>query len=177
DAQLRAEIAEGMRFVFGHRLLRVLTISSAVSNMCGTIGASVLLVLLAGDLRLSPFLCGLVFSAEAVGGLVGALLVQPLVTRIGQGRAMWLSMAVSSLLWLTAVPMYQADWRFAVAVSLNGLGWVGFMTYKISTVSFRQQLCPKPLLGRMTATFRFVVWGLMPVGALVGGVLGQFLGA
>ncbi|MDF3300171.1 hypothetical protein [Streptomyces tropicalis] len=50
------------------------------------------------------------------------------------------------------------------------------MTYKISSVSMRQRLCPKSLLGRMTAPVRFVVWGLMPVGALMGGVLGQTLG-
>ncbi len=72
--------------------------------------------------------------------------------------------------------MYQADGRFAVALLLNGLGWVSFMTYKITGVAFRQRICPKPLLGRMTATFRFVVWGLMPVGALIGGLLGQALG-
>ncbi|KAA2254033.1 MFS transporter [Solihabitans fulvus] len=173
---LRAEIAEGLRFVLGNRLLRAITISSAISNLCGTIGASVLLVLLAGQLHLSPFLCGLVFAVEAVGGLLGALLVARVVARVGQGPAMWLSMAVSAALWLLAVPMYQADWRFAIALALNGLGWVSFMTYKISAVSIRQRQCPTPLLGRVTATFRFVVWGSMPIGAVAGGVLGTYVG-
>ncbi|MGR4881103.1 hypothetical protein ACIPUC_17105 [Streptomyces sp. LARHCF249] len=70
-----------------------------------------------------------------------------------------------------------ADWRFAVAAVLQGLGWTAFMTFKITSVAFRQQLCPEPLLGRMTATFRFVVWGSMPLGALIGGILGQCFGA
>ncbi|MFF3111344.1 MFS transporter [Kitasatospora sp. NPDC057904] len=173
---LRSEIAEGLRFVLGHRLLRAITISSALSNMCGTISASMLLALLAGRLHLSAFLCGLVFSAEAVGGLLGALCVERITAKLGQGRAMWLSMTLSSVLWLLALPMYQADGRFAIAVALNGLGWAGFMTFRVSSVAYRQRLCPKPLLGRMTASFRFVVWGLMPVGALIGGVLGQSLG-
>lgn len=82
----------------------------------------------------------------------------------------------SGVLWMLALPMYQADWRFAVAVALQGLGWVCFMTFKINSVAFRQRLCPKPLLGRMTATNRFVVWGSMPIGALIGSTLGQNVG-
>ena len=86
------------------------------------------------------------------------------------------SVVTSGALWMLALPMYQADGRFAVAVALQGLGWVCFMTFKINSVSVRQQLCPKPLLGRMTATNRFVVWGSMPIGALIGSTLGQTVG-
>ena len=175
-ATLRSEIAEGLRFVLGHRLLRAITVTAAMSNLCGTIGASMLLVLLAGQLHLSPFLCGLVFSAEAVGGLLGALAVGRIVGLLGQGPAIWVSMAVSAVLWALALPMYQADWRLGIAIALQALGWVVFMTFKITTVSFRQRLCPTPMLGRMTATVRFVVWGSMPIGALIGGLLGQHLG-
>lgn len=176
DANLRTEITEGLRFVFGDQLLRAITLTSAISNMCATIGASMLLVLLAGELGLSPFLCGLVFTAEAVGGLIGSLLTVRIAAKLGQGRAMCAAVITSGVLWLLALPLYQADWRFATAVAAQGLGWVAFMTFKITSVAFRQRLCPKPLLGRMTATFRFVVWGSMPVGALIGSVLGQSLG-
>ncbi|WP_328953127.1 MFS transporter [Kitasatospora purpeofusca] len=175
-AALRAEIAEGLRFVLGDRLLRAVTLTAAVSNLCGTIGASMLMVLLAGELHLSPFLCGLVFTAEAVGGLVGSLLTVRFTARLGQGPAMCAAVAGSAVLWLLAVPLFRADGRFVLAVLLQALGWVLFMTFKITSVAFRQRLCPKPLLGRMTATVRFLVWGVMPVGALIGGVLGQSLG-
>lgn len=77
---------------------------------------------------------------------------------------------------MLALPMFHSDWRFAVGVALQGLGWVVFMTFKINSVVFRQQLCPRPLLGRMTASVRFVVWGAMPVGALLGSALGQSIG-
>ncbi|MFH7598216.1 MFS transporter [Streptomyces racemochromogenes] len=174
---LRAEISEGLRFVFGDRALRALTTASAISNLCGTLGASMLLVLLAGDLGLSPLLCAAVFTAEAVGGLLGSLLTLRVAAAFGERRAMCASVLVSGVLWLLAVPFYQDDWRFAVAVALQGLGWTAFMTFKITSVAFRQRRCPDPLLGRMTATVRFVVWGAMPVGALVGGALGEWLGA
>ncbi|MFC5666539.1 MFS transporter [Kitasatospora misakiensis] len=175
-ASLRTEIAEGLRFVLGDRLLRAVTLTAAISNLCGTIGASMLLVLLAGELHLSPFLCGLVFTAEAVGGLAGSLLTVRFTTRLGQGPAMCAAVAGSAVLWLLAVPFFRADGRFALAVVLQALGWTVFMTFKITSVAFRQRLCPKPLLGRMTATVRFLVWGVMPIGALIGGVLGQSLG-
>ncbi|MFC0843150.1 MFS transporter [Streptomyces noboritoensis] len=174
---LRGEITEGLRFLFAHRTLRALTLTSAISNLCGTIGASMLLVLLAGDLGLSPFLCGLVFTAEAIGGFLGSLLTTRIAARLGQGPAMCLSVLTSGVLWLLALPFYRSDWRFALAVALQGLGWTAFMTFKITSVALRQQLCPPPLLGRMTATFRFVVWGSMPIGALLGGTLAQHFGA
>ncbi|NUR26939.1 MAG: MFS transporter [Catenulispora sp.] len=174
---LRTDIAEGLRFVFGNRLLRAITLTSAISNLCGTIGASMLLVLLAGQLALSPLLCGLVFTAEAIGGVLGSLLVVRVTGRLGQGRAMCVSVLVSGALWLLAVPLFQADWRFAFALTAQALGWVAFMTFKISGVALRQRLCPEPLLGRMTATVRFVVWGVMPLGALLGGVLAGAYGA
>ncbi len=176
-AGLRAEIAEGLRWVFGHRLLRPLTLAAAISNLCGTVGAAMLMVLLNRELGLSPLLCGLVFTAEALGDLLGGLLTGRLVARFGQGRAMCASVVTSGLLWLAAVPLFQADGRFAVAVALQGLGWTAFMTFKINAVAVRQRLCPERLLGRMNASVRFVVWGAMPVGALIGSVLGQALGA
>ncbi|UFR06894.1 MFS transporter [Streptomyces sp. Go40/10] len=175
-AGLGSEIAEGLRFVFGNPLLRAITLTAAISNLAAMIGASMMLVLLNGELGLSPSLCGLLFTAEAVGGLLGSMLTTRIAARVGQGPAMCLSVIVSGVLWLLALPMFQSDWRFAVGVVLQGLGWVAFMTFKINSVVFRQQLCPRPLLGRMTASVRFVVWGGMPLGALAGSVLGQSIG-
>ncbi|MFE5593360.1 MFS transporter [Streptomyces sp. NPDC056549] len=174
-ARLRDEIAEGLRFVFRDRLLRALVLAATLSNACGTIGASMLLVLLAGDLGMSPFLCGLVFTAEALGGFLGSLLVTRVAARLGEGRAMIASVAVSGMLWLFAVPFFHADGRYAVACLLQGLGWTAFMTFKISAVSLRQRLTPAPLLGRANATFRFLSWGSMPLGALAGGLVGQYV--
>ncbi|WP_035804909.1 MFS transporter [Kitasatospora mediocidica] len=176
DSNLRAEIAEGLRFVFGNRILRAIATTAAISNLCGTIGISLLMVLLADKLHLSAFLCGLVFCAAALGGIVGALATERVVARLGEGPAIWICMIVSTLCWFGALPLYQADWRLAIAITLHGLGWVTLIIFNITQVSFRQRVTPKPLLGRMNATIRFVVWGSMPIGALIGGVLGQTIG-
>ncbi len=50
------------------------------------------------------------------------------------------------------------------------------VVYNVNQVSFRQRLCPDRLLGRMNASMRFVVWGVLPIGALIGGVLGSLVG-
>ncbi|MEU8776846.1 MFS transporter [Streptomyces sp. NPDC048606] len=176
-ADLRTEIAAGLRFVFGHPTLRAVTLAGAVSNLCGTIGAAMLMVLLAGELGLSPLWCGLVFTAEALGGLLGGLLTARVAARLGPGPAMCASVLLSGVLWLAAVPCFEADWRLAVAVALQGLGWAAFMPFRIGAVTLRQRLCPPELLGRVTATVRFVMWGAMPVGALIGGLLGRYAGA
>ena len=61
------------------------------------------------------------------------------------------------------------------ALSLLVMGFAA-VVYNVNQVSFRQRLCPDHLLGRMNATMRFVVWGVLPVGALLGGILGSVLG-
>ena len=63
----------------------------------------------------------------------------------------------------------------ALALSMFGFSFA-VLVYNITQVSFRQRLCPRPLLGRMNASIRFVVWGTMPIGSLVGGLLGAQLG-
>ncbi|HEX9339469.1 MAG TPA: MFS transporter, partial [Pseudonocardiaceae bacterium] len=65
-------------------------------------------------------------------------------------------------------------------LSLFAIGWFanafGGVVYNIAQVSFRQAICPDRLLGRMNASVRFMVWGTLPLGALVGGVLGTLIG-
>ncbi|MFJ8042657.1 MFS transporter [Kitasatospora sp. NPDC096147] len=176
DAHLRREIGEGLRFVLRHPVLRPIATTAAISNLFGTVGLSLLVVLLADTLKLSALLCGVVFSAAALGGIGGALLVERVVGWLGQGRALWMCMLTSTACWFLALPLYQADWRLAGAVLLHGLGWITLIIFNITQVSFRQRVTPKPLMARMNATIRFLVWGAMPVGAFLGGVLAQTLG-
>ena len=70
----------------------------------------------------------------------------------------------------------QRDWTLALlAVAEIGFG-TGVVLYNITQVSFRQGLCPPELLGRMNATMRFLVWGTLPLGGVIGGVLGTLIG-
>ncbi|MGH3234540.1 MAG: MFS transporter, partial [Streptosporangiaceae bacterium] len=137
--------------------------------------SAVFYVLLARDLHLSAGVIGLITATAAVGGVAGALVATKVAARLGQGPAIWISVAVTGPC-AFAAPFVHDDWTLAVlAAAQIGLG-AGGVIYNIIQVSFRQGLCPPRLLGRMNATMRFLVWGTMPLGGLLGGALGSALG-
>jgi MFS family permease len=175
DAHLGREIAEGLRFVLGNRLLRSIAMCTGTYNLFTAIGYTMLLVLLADELEISAGTIGLVLSAGSIGGLVGAFTAMRVAKWLGQGPTIWMSCAFTAPFGLLTA-LAQPGWllwlgAFGFAVSL----WGG-VVYNVAQVSFRQGLTPERLLGRMNATMRFLVWGTMPVGGLIGGVLGQRLG-
>lgn len=167
---LGAQIKEGLTFVLRHPLLRVIAASTGVANFFSAMLVSVQTVFLVRALGLAPSVLGLMLSAEAVGGLAGALCAGWISRAVGQARTIWLATAVSgpfALLWPLAGPGAAALW-FALA---SAVVFFGAVVYNVAQVSFRQLLCPGALLGRMNATLRFMVWGTMPLGALVGGIV------
>jgi len=175
DPHLVHEIREGVAFIATHRILRSIAGCTATSNLWQSAGAPVLIVLLARNLDLSAGVIGALFSAAAVGGLVGALVARRVADRIGQGPTIWLSVALSSPL-LFVQPFLHRDWTLGVFVATQVTLYAGVVVYNVTQVSFRQALCPERLLGRMNATMRFLVWGTMPIGGLIGGVLGSTVG-
>lgn len=175
EAHLGREILEGLTFVLGNRLLRAIAMCTGSHNLFSNIGFTMFLVLLADRLKLSPGTIGLFFSVLAAGGLVAAFTATRIATLLGQGRTIWISVTVTSPFGLL-MPLAQRGWLLWAAAVGAAIAWFGGTVYNIAQVSFRQGLTPERLLGRMNATMRFLVWGTMPLGALIGGVLGQLLG-
>jgi MFS family permease len=176
DAHLGREILEGLRFVFGNRLLRAIAACTSSFNLFGSIMMSMTVVFLVRELNLTPGQIGLFFSIGSLGGLLGVFLVGPLVGRLGQGPAIWMSTATTAPFALL-VPLAEPGWRTWLAATGGALISIGIVVYNVIQVSFRQGLTPERLLGRMNATMRFLVWGTMPLGGLIGGLLGAGLGA
>ncbi len=175
DAHLGREIKEGLRFVLGNRLLRSIAMCTGSSNFFSGIAGSMMIVLLARDLRLPAGTIGLFFSLGAIGGLLGAFTASPIARRLGQGPTIWISIAVTSPFGLLT-PLAQRGWLLWAAAFGMLMYWYGAVVYNITQVSFRQGLTPERLLGRMNATMRFLVWGTLPLGSFVGGLLGTYLG-
>ncbi|GHE29444.1 MFS transporter [Streptomyces capitiformicae] len=175
DRSLGRDIVKGVRFVFGHPLLRVIAITTGLSNLFTAFLLAVQIAFWTQVLRLSPLEIGLVLSASAVGGLAGALLAQRLAGRFGQVPLILLSVATTSpfaILWpLSSGPL--APYMFALGLAVV---WFGAVVYNVAQLTFRQLVCPDELLGRMNATMRFVALGVMPLGALVGGALASAWG-
>jgi MFS family permease len=175
NRHLGREIGEGLRFVVGNRMLRSIAMATGSSNLFSAIGFAVLYVLLARDLHLSAGVIGLISSTSAAGGLLGAVLAGRAADRFGQGPTIWLSLIAAAPFSFVA-PFVHRDWSLALLALAQLAWWACAVVYNITQVSFRQGLCPPELLGRMNATIRFLVWGTMPIGGLLGGVLGSAVG-
>ncbi len=172
---MRSEISEGLRYVGGHRLLRSIAATTGLSNFFTNILYAILILYLVRELSVTPQLLGLAFSLGAVGFLVGALIANRLATRLGVGPTIVLAVMVSgpAELLIAIAPPDLAVPFVAASVFLGGIGNV---VYNINQVSLRQAITPERMQGRMNATMRFIVWGTIPIGSIVGGSLGGLIG-
>lgn len=172
---LRAEIAEGLRFVVGHPILRRVVVSTAMSNFFGTITTALQSVYLVRVLHAQPWLIGLVMAASSIGGLLGGLASNTLGKKIGTARMIWLPSLLFGWCGLL-IPAARPGWSvWLVAVGFAVLMVIA-VVYNSAQLSYRQAICPPELLGRMNAAVRWIMWGTMPLGALAGGVLGTYVG-
>ncbi|MFG6191270.1 MFS transporter [Nonomuraea sp. JJY05] len=174
-AHLGREIVEGVRFVLGHRLLRRIAACTATANFFVSVAQPMVLLLLARELGLDAGTIGLLMASGGLGGIVGALVNARVVRRLGQGPAMWLGIAVPAPLTFV-LPWMAADWRLGLFVAYEFCVGAGVVIYNVTQLSFRQAITPEPLLGRVNATMRFLVWGTLPLGGLIGGALGGVIG-
>ena len=172
--RLAHDIGEGLRFVFSNVLLRAIAATTATSNFFSGIAAAVEIVFLVREVHASPTQIGLLFSLGGVGGVMGALAAGPIARRFGGARSVLLGEVISIGVLLIPLTMPGAGLLlFGAGMLIDSFAVV---VYNVNQVSFRQRLCPDRLLGRMNATMRFVVWGVLPIGALLGGVLGSAAG-
>jgi MFS family permease len=169
------EIVEGLRFVFGHSALRAIAIYGSTTVLFGAAQGAVLILFLLRTLRLSPGGVGLLYTCSSVGAVIGAFTATPIARRIGQSRGIMFASALGGFAGLL-VPIATRGPALGCFVVGSAASSFGIVVFNIIQVSFRQMLCPEHLLGRMNATMRFVLWGTSPVGALLGGALGTWLG-
>ncbi|HEX6342682.1 MFS transporter [Umezawaea sp.] len=172
---LRTDIVEGLRFVFDNRSLRAIVGCTGTSNFFSGLEMAVLILFLVRDVGLSEGLVGLLLSAGGIGGVLGAVTANWWNRRLGQVRLIWLSLLVTQPFGLV-LPLTANDWRVGLAMLGMAVAGYGVIIYNVSQVTYRQTVCPDRLLGRMNASVRFLVWGTIPLGGLVGGVLGGWLG-
>ena len=172
--RLRHDIGEGLRFVFGDPLLRAITATTGTSNFFSGIQAAVEVIFLVTVVHAKPVIIGLLFAAGGVGGLLAAFLASPVARWVGGARATLISsFAFAGGLLIPLATSGAGLLFFGAGLFLNSFAAV---VYNVNQVSFRQRLCPDRMLGRMNATIRFVVYGILPVGALVGGTIGTAIG-
>ena len=175
DAHLGRELWEGLRYLATHRYWRPFAMCTATSNFFGQVVGSIFLVYAVRELGLSPQLIGLTLVPVGVGGIVAALLVGRVSKRFGVGPTIIGAAAVFGPATLL-IPLAPASSPLPFLLLAFGLLGAGGIAYNITGISLVQSLTPERLLGRLNASRRFIVWGAIPLGALVGGLLATAFG-
>ncbi|RPK92134.1 MULTISPECIES: MFS transporter [Streptomyces] len=173
--RMAAEISSGLRFVLRQPVFRAITGSAATYNFFYAVMLPLMMLLLVEELKLSGTVVGVLMAVSGLGGILGAAAAGRLARRFGQVRVMWLAYLVTVPTTLL-IPLTHGGW----GIALFAVPWFtvsfGIVVYNVGQVSIRQALCPPDMLGRMNASVRFIVWGILALGSLTGGALGEWIG-
>jgi MFS family permease len=172
---MRKEIREGLRFVVRHPLLRPLTLFVAVSNIFVNGVFAILLVYAVRELDLAPQTIGLIFSLGGLGSIIGAFTANFTARTFGIGPTLIVT-AATAMAGLFLIPLASGALVIPLLVTANVLLGFFVLNYFVTVISLIQAITPDHLLGRTNASRRFLVQGVIPVGALMGGALGSTIG-
>jgi MFS family permease len=168
------DIREGLRYLLGHRLLRTLALMVGVMNLASSaiFAIFVLYAVAPGPMGLDSIGFGVLLTSLAIGSLLGSVLVEGIESRLGRSRVLIVSVVISAA--TIAIPgLTPNPWIVGAGFVVWGFSVV---LWNVVTVSLRQRIVPDALLGRVNASYRLLAWGSQPIGALLGGVIGQVLG-
>jgi MFS family permease len=172
--RLTSDIAEGLRYLWRNRVLRTMAFMVGGMNLASTATFAVLVLYAVspGPMRLSEPAFGVLLTTFAIGSLTGSFVAAPLQRRFGRVRMLFLSVVIIGA--GLAVPAFTTS---AIVVGASfAISGVFIVVWNVITVTLRQRIVPDGLLGRVNAGYRLFAWGTQPVGALLGGVVGELLG-
>jgi len=169
---VRADVAEGVRWLWNHRLLRGFTLISGATCLANSMINGVLVLYVLEVLHLPSSRFGFFVLAAGVGALLGGLATPRVARLLGRVRALTLGATVSALA-IGLMGFVDNGW---VAAALSAVMAAGVMVWNVLTMSLRQLLIPEHIFGRVQGAYRTLVWGAIPLGALAGGVVADLLG-
>jgi MFS family permease len=172
---LGREIVEGTRYVFSHSHLRAIALTTTCANFFRSALVAVLLIYLVRDAHASAAAIGVAFAIGNVGFVTAALFAPRIGRRFGIGPTMLAAVSLfgPAALLVALAPLSAAVYATAAMELLDSFG-IGL--HGVNQVSLRQAVTPEPMRGRMMATIRFLMFGTMPLGTMLGGGLAGALG-
>jgi MFS family permease len=173
--RMRNEIREGLRYVWRHPLLRPIAFCTALSNLFSQMGMVILLIFAVRRLGMSPGKIGLAFALGNIGFFLAAFIAPRVAQRLGIGPTIVGAAMLFGVSWLPIALMTRGI-AFPLLVAGMFIGGFGGTIYNVNQVSLRQSITGHRMQGRMNATMRFMVWGTIPIGSFVGGILGGAIG-
>lgn len=175
---MRAEIGAGLSVVFANPLLRALMGTSGIFNLFVQWMSALFVLFMVRDLGLHAAVIGLLVSCQSMGALAGSFLSSPASRRLGLGPAFMTAVVCECVVMIVA-PLAPAGHHLLDALLIGAMLFVnglGSIMAGIMSTSVRQAVTPQDLIGRMTAAFQFVGYGVAALGALASGFVGQTLG-
>ena len=173
--QLRREILQGLTFVTRHPVLRMITACAGVGNLFIAMQISLNLLFLIRVLHVAPALAGLFTAVGSLGGIVGGVLAARIGRHVGTARVLWFSLLVFGAP-AFVLPLAQPGWKAALFVLGYGAEMFACSVFAAAQLSYRQSVCPPDMRGRMNAAIRWIIWGVLPFGGVLGGLLGSTIG-
>jgi MFS family permease len=173
--QLRRDIPQGLAFIARHPVLRKITACAAAGNLFIAMEIALNLLFLIRVLHMRPAVAGLATALGSLGGIAGGMLAASLARRIGSARIIWFSLLVLDAPSLV-VPLAGPGWRIALFIFGYGVSMFACSVFGASQLAYRQSVCPPDLRGRMNAASRWITWGVLPIGGLLGGLAGSAIG-
>ncbi len=174
-ATVATELAAGVRFIAGQPLVRAVVATAGINNLARSVAMGVAILYLVDVARLSAAEIGIAFAAGNSGFVIGALASRRVTARLGMGRTMQLGVGMfgPSMLCFALAPAAWAGPAFALMVFAHGLG---IAIHNVNQVTVRQTLTPDALRARVAAIVRLVIFGAIPVGTVIGGLIAEVAG-
>ncbi len=170
-----AEIKEGLHIVLHNKMLRGIAGCTATANIFGSMTGALMMLFLEDSLELSAGWIGAIFAVGSLGAVLGAVVSARVVAAIGVGKTIVFSALVTGFPLMLMTLAYPEN-ALLVMMPLLFVGGIMNIMYNVNQVSLRQSITPDALQGKMNATMRFIVWGVFPLGGLLGGMMGEALG-
>jgi MFS family permease len=167
-----AQIRQGLRWLFAHRLLRVVAVLLGAANFGSQMGQATLVLLATETLHVGIRGYGLLWTAAAVGAILGGIANPAITRRLGQLPSLVIAMGAAAAVYLG---IGLAPDAVVLGVLMACSGFFSTM-WNVVTVSLRQRIVPADMLGRVNSVYRMIGWGLMPIGAIAGGFVARYGG-
>ena len=162
-----ADMKFGIRYLYEHKILRRLVVTTSVIGVCYSMGTATMVLFVINELELPKKLFGVVLTIQGVGAILGGIVAPKLSKKFGRTPIMTFGIVASSLVLLgqgLAPNIY-------IFVALATFGSFTISQWNILLMATYQTVIPNELYGRIHGTRRTIVWGMMPFGSLIGGVL------
>ena len=172
SAPLRAEIVEGLRWLWHKPLIRYMAFLTGGLNLVNA-AVPLIVIVLAKEMGARDVEIGLIFSIGGIGGIIGSLIGGQIQKRFSFGQV------IIAVIWLEALlfPLYALVPHFILLGAIYALIYTMSPIYNVVQFSYRLSLIPDALQGRVNSTFRLMAFGFMPLGAAISGFLLEWIGA